>query len=341
MVESFEVGGAVQVISKKVDDAFASCDNDGALDNGEVGTLTVLIRNTGTRSLATTRGTVTTSNPNVTFPGGNQITFPATRPFETATGSVYVRLIGARGIQTMDLKIMVSDPGLTPSIPVIETLVTHANYNVRRGSLTDDVEAPVSAWTPTLAFGSGLFERIVETASPLNHAWHGPDLGLRSDRALVSPELKVGTAPFRFSFDHRYLFDFVEFGGMSFFFDGGVIELSADDGATWRNIGAGYTGRIATGGGNPLEGKMAYVGLSPGYPGKVNQTINLGTAYANQTVRIRFRIGEDFIVGAPGWELDNFMFNGLTNAPFTRLVVDPGCVASPPLSSQNVARPPF
>ena len=104
-----------------------------------------------------------------------------------------------------------------------------------------------------------------------------------------------------------------------------VIELSSDGGATWKDIGVGYTHTIATGSGNPLERRRAYAGRSPGYPAKMNQTINLGTAYANQTVRIRFRIGEDVFVGAPGWDLDNFVFNGLTNAPFTEIFVDPGC----------------
>ena len=71
-----------------------------------------------------------------------------------------------------------------------------------------------------------------------------------------------------------------------------------------------------------------------GYPAKLNQTINLGTTYANQTVRIRFRIGEDVVVGAPGWDLDNFAFTGLSNAPFTKLVPDLGCVVRQPMSSQ-------
>jgi hypothetical protein len=188
----------------------------------------------------------------------------------------------------------------------------------------------MSNWTPTLTLGFGPFERVLETTSPLNHLWHGPNVGQISDRALVSPELKLGAGPFSFSFDHRYSF---EFDG-STYFDGGVIELSANGGATWTDIGVGYTQTIAEGGGNPLEGRMAYAGSSPGYPAKMNQTINLGTTYANQSVRIRFRIGEDVFVGAPGWDLDNFAFNGLTNAPFTKLVVDPGCVVPPPPSPQ-------
>jgi hypothetical protein len=51
-------------------------------------------------------------------------------------------------------------------------------------------------------------------------------------------------------------------------------------------------------------------------------TLNLGTAFAGETVRIRFRIGTDAAVGDLGWELDNLEFQGITNMPFPTLVPD-------------------
>jgi hypothetical protein len=48
--------------------------------------------------------------------------------------------------------------------------------------------------------------------------------------------------------------------------------------------------------------------------------LNVGAAYANQTVRIRFRIGADDSTGAPGWDIDNIVIGGLTNTPFTSFV---------------------
>jgi hypothetical protein len=50
--------------------------------------------------------------------------------------------------------------------------------------------------------------------------------------------------------------------------------------------------------------------------------LNLGTTYANQTVRIRFRIGADESTGAPGWDIDDIVIGGLTNLPFSSLVGD-------------------
>ena len=49
-------------------------------------------------------------------------------------------------------------------------------------------------------------------------------------------------------------------------------------------------------------------------------SLNLGTTYANQQVRIRFRIGADEATGFPGWDIDNIAIGGLANTPFASLV---------------------
>jgi len=57
-------------------------------------------------------------------------------------------------------------------------------------------------------------------------------------------------------------------------------------------------------------------------------TVSLGTTFANQAVRIRFRTGSDASGSAFGWEIDNLSFSGITNTPFQILVPDRGlCVA--------------
>ena len=93
------------------------------------------------------------------------------------------------------------------------------------------------------------------TTSPLNYVWHGPDVGVISDRALVSPPLQVGPGAFSFTFSHRYSF---EYSGTSYY-DGGVIEISTDNGTTWADVGttaAGYPSRtLFSGSGNVLGGR--------------------------------------------------------------------------------------
>ncbi|HEX9407661.1 MAG TPA: Ig-like domain repeat protein, partial [Thermoanaerobaculia bacterium] len=91
---------------------------------------------------------------------------------------------------------------------------------------------------------------------------------------------------------------------------------------------------IAPGLRNPLEGRKAFIGTSPGASlddpeGSpfTNTTIDLGSAYAGQRVRIRFRIvtASSHATGALlGWQIDDISVSGITNLPFFGLVADRG-----------------
>ena len=119
-----------------------------------------------------------------------------------------------------------------------------------------------------------------------------------------------------------------------------MIEISANNGASWTDIGAfaspGYNHTLETGGGNVLGGRLTYSGLNTSYPLFNSVTVNLGTAFAGQTVRIRFREGTDNAVGLPGWEIDDIVLSGITNSPFTAVVPFVGCPTQTSVtSSQN------
>ena len=51
-------------------------------------------------------------------------------------------------------------------------------------------------------------------------------------------------------------------------------------------------------------------------------TVDLGTTYPGQTVRIRFRVGADQAAAATGWLVDDIAFTGLTDTPFATQVTD-------------------
>src|SRR6185503_733279 len=163
------------------------------------------------------------------------------------------------------------------------------------------------------------------------------DSGLVSDASLMSPALTAGAGPVSLSFSHRFQF---EAAGATAF-DGGVVEISTDNGATWADISTlanpGYnttlTGSPDTTG-NPLAGRPAYGRTNVAFPAMETVTLNLGTALSGRTFRIRFRLGSDVNSGAPGWELDNVAFTGLADTPFPTLVADAGHCFAPPGSGQ-------
>ena len=94
------------------------------------------------------------------------------------------------------------------------------------------------------------------------------------------------------------------------FYDGGVVEYSANGGASWTDAGAlvsagaAYNGVISSGWGNPLAGRNAFVADSPGY---LASQLNLGSL-AGQSVRFRFRMGTDSSVADLGWFIDDVHF---------------------------------
>ncbi len=333
VVESFVTGGALTVTSITLtDDVKTDCFPDGELDNNEVGSLIVTVSNSGSTSLAATTATVTTTNPAVSFPSGNTAPVPSFGPFESTFVTVPVQVSGASGVDAADFTIEFTDPAFVVPSPIVATDSFRINSEDLPGaSAGDDVESDNPVWfvdeSPSIPT-SHVFERI--KLGGLDHRWLGPDAGEVTDLYLISPPLNVApTGTMSLTFWHR--FDFETSGGI--FYDGGVLEVSNDGGSSWVDIGSsittpgdGYNSVLATGGGNPLEGRSAFSGRNPGYPNLDFITVDLGTTYQGQTVQVRFRIGTDVFVSAPGWEIDDITFSGITNTPFPILVPhDPTC----------------
>ena len=122
------------------------------------------------------------------------------------------------------------------------------------------------------------------------------------------------------SFQHRFAF---ENGN----WDGGVIELSSDGGTSLDGHRCGRLQRHDQPGhdgshrGQPARVRRIAGRAGPNFTGV---TLNLGTAFASQDVRLRFRIGADESTGAPGWEIDDISIGGLTRSPFTAQLPETG-----------------
>src|SRR5439155_2637857 len=67
----------LEYLGAAITDDGNSCDHDGALDNGETGHLVITLNNQGSSPLSNTTATVTSSNPHVSFPSGNSVSFPS------------------------------------------------------------------------------------------------------------------------------------------------------------------------------------------------------------------------------------------------------------------------
>jgi hypothetical protein len=317
LVESFDLGNGLTFASAELTDNLNSCDPDGSLDNGETGKLVVTLLNNGYGNLTNTIVSVSSSNPDVTFPYGNTVSNIISLPFHTVSAEIPVQLSGVSGIQVVDFTIEFTDPDLNALTTPVQ-FSARVNYDVVASSSTSEtVEAPLDL-LPWIRNATPDAAKWVRTEiAPLDHRWHGPDFPATSLTALVTPVLNVGAGSFGFSFTHQYGFEFSK----STNWDGGVIEIS-EDGVTWTDIGMsaspGYNGRLTTTSGNPLGGRRAYTGEHA----LETVTVNLGTKYSNKSVRIRFLIGSDQAVGGFGWEIDNVVFTGITNTPFPSVVPD-------------------
>eukprot|EP01097_Dermamoeba_algensis_P011816 TRINITY_DN9301_c0_g1_i1.p1 TRINITY_DN9301_c0_g1~~TRINITY_DN9301_c0_g1_i1.p1 ORF type:complete len:307 (+),score=57.54 TRINITY_DN9301_c0_g1_i1:45-923(+) len=179
-----------------------------------------------------------------------------------------------------------------------------------------------SRWTPEVSSGIG-WELIngAEATGAVGLVWHGNNAVTVSDNRLNSPDLNVASnSNFTILFDHSYAFEDLE----NEYYDGGVVELySYNNSQKWVDI-MNYTSsrlvRLSKNSSNPLRDRLAFGSTSPGFPALRRERIALGSLFANQKVKIRFRIGTDVGLAAAGWYISNVQFEGITNTPFSGIV---------------------
>jgi hypothetical protein len=336
VVEDMGLHGALRLGGVSVDDDGTSCDDDHVLDPGEVGTLRVELANSGAADLTATTVTVSTTTPGVTVLDATQTLAPIAA-FTGTVVSFTVQLDASMPSMTpASFSIQVEDTtACEPSVATsFETLTGYDDIAAQ--SATDSVESSHTPWTPTGLTSADVWSRRVIPS--LTTAWVGRDSGGVSDTRLVSPVLDVATSgSFVVQFSHRHSFELS--GGTAW--DGGVIELSTDDGATWDDaatfgVTPGYSGVLTDESANPLGNRNAYAGQNPAYPARDSVTLDFGTQFSGTSVRIRFRIGTDQSVGDEGWELDDLAFGGITNTPFGIIVDQAPTCQLPPIANAGL-----
>jgi hypothetical protein len=332
-VENFDFKGNLAFVGAKVDDSAASCDNDGNLDANESGKLIIEVRNSGWLKLTKTQVKATTTHPDITFTNDGATEVVSVDPYGTATLSLGITAkAGATKRDIVPIVLTMTDSeAAKPSADATFQTLFHFD-DIKGTSATDDVESnlpPVWTMTHMPKLPADAWSRDGDAA---NHFWHGDNLGIAGDESLVSPDLNVGSEPFTISFRHRHSFELAPLipglpGTQPL--DGGVLEIAVD-GGDWQDITtyATYTypstissSVLGQPNNNVLAGRRAWSGLSTGYAMNqlVNVNLDLGTKVAGKTVKVRFRLGTDDGTGAPGWDIDDIAFGGITNKPFGAL----------------------
>ena len=325
VVESFASGRAIKLVDVRLDD-FTSmyCDRDGRLDRGEVGRLVITAKNVGWDNLRSSRVEVRSPNLEVYFPDGDTVTLPPTGPGEGVQVVLPIGLESDLSLKQIQVIASALDPDQTTPISIDEVYRFDVNLDETPNmSWVDSADAPGSPWNIPQAPGPA-WTRATEIN---NRIWWGESFMERSDRTLVSPPMRV-EGPLSLHFDHRF---FLEEG-----FDGAVVEISTD-GRTWTDLGKqlspSYNRELSSAYGSPLAGRMAFSGMSEGFPAWVRVEAQLGEAYVGQTVQLRFRLATDALVSWWGWALDNIEIQGVAQPPFPQLSDDAGqCINRPPVA---------
>jgi hypothetical protein len=356
VVESFSVKGDLKYLSATLDDSVKSCDGDGFLDAEEEGILTIKIANSGVNDLTKTQVMVQTPVPGVTLENGGVVSVPTLAPFAQATVQLKVSLDNTfTALSLLPLSITLTDPDAFTANQIIDFPIYVNRDNVPAASSSDDVESDTPVWgevhLPLPLPDGGVSDtpptqdvwfRERTTGPGANNQWHGQGIAVRADEALVSPTLNVAaTGNLVMTFRHAHSFEANTTSATPTYYDGAVIEYTEDDGASWIDVATlkdpGYNATLSVPAGgvvdNPLQGRQAFGGISANFPSLANVSLNLGTALAGKSIKVRFRIGTDTGTGSPGWFVDNIGFAGITNKPFPAQQADNASCGELPIAN--------
>ncbi|MEM6724798.1 MAG: T9SS-dependent M36 family metallopeptidase [Bacteroidota bacterium] len=162
--------------------------------------------------------------------------------------------------------------------------------------LDDDLEGGNLNWT---AGGSG-GSWTLSAANPNSGStsWFVPNQATASDITLRNSTAFTPTGRATLSFWHDYNTEQT--------WDGGVVEISTDNGINWLDLGNdmtqnGYNAFLNESTSNNVNRRPAFTGNSNGY---IQTTIDL-CAFSGESIFIRFRMGSDGSVGGTGWYIDD------------------------------------
>jgi hypothetical protein len=142
------------------------------------------------------------------------------------------------------------------------------------------------------------------------------DTSVISDKRLDTRPIVIGAGPAQLSFRNNYDFEY-DPPPAEVFWDGGVLEVSINGGPFLDVIdpaiggsfvSGGYNGVIDDSAENPIAAQQAWGASTAGL--YINSVVNLGPNVVGQTIVLRWRMGTDQAIGAPGWRIDTVVVTG-------------------------------
>lgn len=279
----------------RVDDATA-CDPDGVADVGETVIYQVTIENTGwgsasgvSASLSSTSAVAVLNNP-VGLPDLD-IGASAQADFQVLIGAV-----GCREQADFTLAMNANEGSWEDGF--VDTLEADINAS----SETEDLEhagVEPTGWTHDAAEGVDDWHLVSDknhTAGGV-YSWFVSDVDSRKDDRLVSRAYTLyggSTLEFWHSIDS-------ESG-----YDGGVLEISEDDGGSWTDLGPYLTTGAydrSLSGTSAISGQDAWTGSYEEW----RQVVADLSTFAGKTVRFRWRFVCDTSSGRTGWWVDDII----------------------------------
>jgi extracellular elastinolytic metalloproteinase len=220
-------------------------------------------------------------------------TLPSNTTYVAGSGGVYNATdrtvtfsninLNASASQTFTFKAKVNTGTYTAT-------VQHINETIANASMPSSWASTSSTSTQWVVSASQNY------SSP--YAFYCQELATASLQTLTTTSAYSLTNISTLSFYHNYN---SESG-----FDGGVVEISTDNGANWIDLGPymkvnGYNSLIAADAATALINRQAFSGTSGGF---IQTVINL-TAFKGATAKFRFRFASDNGTGGSGWYVDN------------------------------------
>ncbi len=170
---------------------------------------------------------------------------------------------------------------------------------------SDNMETNSGNWSSSATMPAGQWSYFSGSSQSGSRSLFAADLGTTASSTLLGTfAIAVPPGVTFLRFDHSYD---LEADANGLLYDGGVVEYSINGGSTWTDAVAlpgptvnGYDGMLQSST-NPLAGRQAFSGVSPGYQ---TTRIDLSTL-SGHNVKLRFRLGSDDSFGAVGWFIDD------------------------------------